>query len=85
MQLKLEIRLIIDWGLSYSSCTDWFDANDIPRNLCVRYAYNRTMYKPHIYDFEVLAVHGRIALITSIDKFYDDSCYLIDINGLIKE
>ena len=77
---------VIDWGKNYPSCEDWFIKNNIPRNLCVRYAYNRKMAGCHIYEdsdaFEVLVVLGKMALITPIDKMYDNSCYLIDINGL---
>ena len=77
---------VIDWGRNYSAYEDWFIKNNIPRNLCVRYAYNKKMAGYHRYEdsdtFEVLVVLGKMALITPIDKMYDSSCYLIDINGL---
>lgn len=88
---KIEVGSIVrvvDWGEGYSTWKSWFIENNIPMDLCLRYAYNTDMLFQKKYkesdEFKVLAVHDEQALIT---ENYENSsytpCYLIEIDGLI--
>lgn len=77
---------VANWGRSYAVDQKWFIYNGIPRDLCIRFAFDNNVYENQTYGdndtFEVLMKCNGRALITPTVCNYTSPCYLVGLDGL---
>lgn len=77
---------VVNWGRSYAIDQKWFIDNGIPRDLCIRFAFDNNVYENQTYGdndmFKVLLKCDGRALITPIVCHYTSPCYLVGLDAL---
>ena len=77
---------VVNWGRSYTIDQKWFIGNGIPRDLCIRFAFDNNVYENQTYGddclFEVLVKCDGRALITPTVCNYTSPCYLVGLDAL---
>ena len=85
IKIKVGDKVIVkDWGLNHPTFIDAFDTYKVPRNLCARYAYQKTMIHMNKDQthYTVLYIIEEIDMALISERQISEVVYLIECRAL---
>lgn len=77
-----DIVKVVDCGKCYTTYAHWFEVNDVPRELCVRFMFGKSMKEGTTGTVQFIAPHEHFDTTLCLIKNDIGDCYLISESGL---
>ena len=77
---------VVSAGMLYSTYDEWVVRNIADKRLIARYQYNRSIDTSKVYRIRKIALHSTSVkrVLAYIESTWDESCFLIGIEGIEK-